>query len=157
MAVDRKADHVGNHGGSYVDIYGNRKQFTYIDHDRHTSMLKGSLERDTPESKQKREEMAKELKEKVKSYKNEVIEEILALPAVSLIRSGNTYSEDFIIRDEQKGILWNEAVVRDALNINDNLRYTIRNIVWKNTVKEQYWFSDMDHEDIIKGKWREWI
>lgn len=38
MAVDRKADHVGNHGGAYTDIDGMRKQFTYVDHDKKTKI-----------------------------------------------------------------------------------------------------------------------
>jgi hypothetical protein len=36
MAVDRKADHVGDHGGRYTDIDGASKQFTYVDHDKKT-------------------------------------------------------------------------------------------------------------------------
>jgi hypothetical protein len=38
--MDKKSDHVGNHGGRYTDIDGQTKQFTYVDHDRHTSRLK---------------------------------------------------------------------------------------------------------------------
>lgn len=34
MAVDRKADYVGNHGGAYSDIDGMSRQFTYVDHDK---------------------------------------------------------------------------------------------------------------------------
>lgn len=40
MAVDRKADYVGNHGGAYVDESGQTRQFTYVDHDRNTTRLK---------------------------------------------------------------------------------------------------------------------
>ena len=40
MAYIPKSKYVGNHGGRYSDIDGNTKQFTYIDHDRHTSRLK---------------------------------------------------------------------------------------------------------------------
>lgn len=36
MAVDKKSQHVGNHGGRYTDIDGMTKQFTYIDHDKKT-------------------------------------------------------------------------------------------------------------------------
>lgn len=36
MAVDRKADHVGNHGGAYTDQDGMSRQFTYVDHDPKT-------------------------------------------------------------------------------------------------------------------------
>ncbi len=34
MAVDKKSQHVGNHGGAYIDNSGLSKQFTVIDHDR---------------------------------------------------------------------------------------------------------------------------
>lgn len=40
MGVDKKSDHVGNHGGRYADMDGMTKQFTYVDHDRHTTRLK---------------------------------------------------------------------------------------------------------------------
>lgn len=40
MAVDKKSQHVGNHGGAYTDIDGMTKQFTYVDHDRNTTRLK---------------------------------------------------------------------------------------------------------------------
>ena len=33
MAVDKKSDYVGNHGGAYTDVDGQSKQFTYVDHD----------------------------------------------------------------------------------------------------------------------------
>jgi hypothetical protein len=38
MAVDKKSDYVGNHGGRYTDIDGISKQFTYIDHDKKTKV-----------------------------------------------------------------------------------------------------------------------
>jgi hypothetical protein len=38
--MDKKSQHVGNHGGRYTDIDGQTKQFTYVDHDRHTTRLK---------------------------------------------------------------------------------------------------------------------
>ena len=37
MAIDKKSQHVGNHGGVYTDNDGMTKQFTYIDHDKHTT------------------------------------------------------------------------------------------------------------------------
>lgn len=40
MAIDKKSQHVGNHGGVYTDIDGQTKQFTIIDHDKHTTRLK---------------------------------------------------------------------------------------------------------------------
>lgn len=43
MAVDRKADHVGNHGGAYTDNNGMAKQFTYVDHDVKPTIATGKL------------------------------------------------------------------------------------------------------------------
>jgi len=40
MAYTPKSKYVGDHGGKYSDIDGNIKQFTYVDHDKHTSRLK---------------------------------------------------------------------------------------------------------------------
>lgn len=36
--MDKKSKHVGNHGGRYTDIDGMSKQFTYIDHDKKTTV-----------------------------------------------------------------------------------------------------------------------
>ena len=41
MAVDRKAEHVGNHGGVYTDLNGMSRQFTYIDHDKKPTLSLG--------------------------------------------------------------------------------------------------------------------
>jgi len=49
MAVDRKADYVGNHGGAYTDETGMSRQFTYVDHDK---KLKISPRTDTPFNKE---------------------------------------------------------------------------------------------------------
>lgn len=45
MATDRRADHVGNHGGAYTDIDGMSKQFTIIDHDKKTTISSGTLDK----------------------------------------------------------------------------------------------------------------
>lgn len=45
MAVDRKADYVGNHGGAYSDMDGMSRQFTYVDHDK---KLKVAFDSKTP-------------------------------------------------------------------------------------------------------------
>lgn len=44
MAVDRKADYVGNHGGTYTDIDGMSRQFTTIDHDIKSKISFGGKE-----------------------------------------------------------------------------------------------------------------
>ena len=145
--MDKKSQHVGDHGGKYVDRDGQTKQFTYIDHDikpKVSSILDMS------------EEERKELRDTLNLYRDREIAQILALPAVSFLKSGNMFAEDYIIRDLEKGIIWNEVFTKNALSINSDMRYTVHLSVWRNTVKEQYWFEDMSHEDILSGKWKEW-
>lgn len=100
MAVDRKADHVGNHGGAYTDIEGNRRQFTVIDHDPKTK-ISGSVTTD------KEKQI---IKEGLSDYRKELIERILAIPA-SLCPL--EFSEFKLVGDSQSVILWNEKMVRD--------------------------------------------
>lgn len=145
MAVDRKADHVGNHGGRYTDMDGQTKQFTYIDHDVKTKI---GVTAKMPE-----EELDK-LKADLERFKREAIAEILAMPAVSA-----AYFEDyepFIIRDLEKGIIWNEPVVTNACMINNDLRRELHLLTWRRTVKEMYWFDPIrdDHEAMLRGDWK---
>ena len=143
--------HIGNKASYEADqgysIDGQHRQFTVIDHDK---KLKIATDHITEDEK-------RELLEINQKYTNETIEEILALPAVAFLKSGNMFAEDYIERDMEKGIIWREQMVRDALSINDSMRYTVRSQVWKNTVKETYWFEEMSHEDVLDGKWKEWI
>ncbi len=53
MAVDRKGDYVGNHGGAYTDIDNMSRQFTYIDHDKKSKISFGAGE--TPFQREWRE------------------------------------------------------------------------------------------------------
>jgi len=152
MAVDKKGDYVGTHGGAYTDENGMSRQFTYVDHDRHTSRLKT---RETEVEKKERERKASELHAEVKAAQIRRVDEILALPAVAFAMSGNTYAEDCIIRDLEKGIIWDETYVRNFLDIRSDMITPILNSCWKNTVKEQFWFDEMSHEDILAGKWKE--
>ena len=39
MGISDKAKHLGDHGGSYTDNDGMRKQFTMIDHDKKSTMF----------------------------------------------------------------------------------------------------------------------
>lgn len=148
MAVDKKSDHYTS-AQHYKDLDGNMKNFTFVDHD-----VKSSATLTPPLSDEERNV----LKDTVKGEAQRQIEEILALPAVSLLSSGNLFAEDYIERDVEKGtIKWRERMVRDSLTINSDLRYVFHKAVWKNTVKEQHWFDEMSHEDILAGKWKEWI
>ena len=133
----------------YRDLDGNHKTFTYIDHDIKTSIS-------TSTSSKKEVEKIKEDRERMM---NECIEEILALPAVAAAGVADNIYEQFIIRDLEKGIIWNETVVRNALVLNDTLRYQLHTVLWKRTVKESNWFHPMreDHEAIVRGDWRQLI
>lgn len=145
MAVDKKSQHVGNHGGAYTDIDGMSKQFTYIDHDKKTKI-----------STAHKGETLEELRESIKTHAYKVIRAILSMPAVNVVRNPDGLYEEFVTRDSEKGILWNETMVFDACSINPTLCYNMFNQVWKTSVKMQYWFEDMPYDDIIAGQWKKW-
>lgn len=146
--VDKKSDHYTS-ATNYKDNDGNMKTFTFVDHD-----VKPNMSTLPPLS----EEESADLKKTVASDIDRTIDEILALPAQSLLASQNGFAEDYVLRDsEQNKIVWREAMVRDALRINHNLRIAFRMLVWKHTIREQYWNESMSHEDILAGKWKDWI
>ena len=147
MAVDRKADYVGNHGGAYTDDSGMRRQFTIIDHDKKSKL---------PPPDKLTDEEKKSLRDSINAFTERSIKEILALPAVNILNNSQGLYEEFITRNVEKGVIeWNEEMVRNACRINDTLRYNMRNAIWRQTVKEQFWYDDMPHEDIMAGKWKE--
>src|SRR5688572_26128315 len=143
MAVDKKSRHVGNHGGAYTDIDGMSKQFTYIDHDKKTKV---STHKDKPG------EAAKALKE----YSERLALEILALPAVNALKNSNGLYEEFVTRDRENGISWNENSIKEVCSINWILGLGIFQDTWRRTVKEQYWYDEMPHVDILQGQWKKW-
>lgn len=146
--MDKKSDHYTS-ATNYKDNDGNMKTFTFVDHD-----YKSKASTLPPLS----EEESEDLKKTVALGIERTINEILALPAQSLLASQNGFAEDYVIRDqEQNKIVWREQMVRDALSINHNLRIAFRTLVWKHTIREQYWNEEMSHEDILAGKWRDWI
>lgn len=96
MAVDKKSDHVGDHGGRYTDMQGNTKQFTYIDHDP-----KSKLSAYIPDGT---------AAEKVKQHRLESIEKILSIPAVF----AHAIHEQYTIRGaDVNTVQWNETMLRD--------------------------------------------
>ena len=141
--MDKKSDHYTS-AETYRDLDGNYKQFTFIDHDikKYAMPITSISESELADLKRTREE---------------AIEAILAMPAISLLRSGNTLAENYIIRDQEKGIIWHEKAVKEALIINPDLIYLFSNTVWRNTVKEQNWFTELSNKEIIEGKWKELI
>ena len=153
MAVDKKGDYY-NPPSAYTDLDGNLKTFTYIDHDRHTSYV-DSMARETEETRKAREQELIILNKSISEEREKSINAILSLPAISFLQSRNTFAEDCIIRDQEKGIIWDENFIRGFLLTRPDMIHTILNSTWKNTVKEQYWFEEMSYEDIIEGKWKE--
>jgi len=100
MAVDKKSQHVGNHGGRYTDLDGLSRQFTYIDHDKKSKMSKSSTT----------EEEIVSIKEQQKTYRKELQERILAIPA-SLCPD---WYHSFTIRGANTTqVKWNEEMIRD--------------------------------------------
>lgn len=96
MATDRKADHVGNHGGAYTDIDGMSKQFTVIDHDKKTTISSGKSE--------------KVDKEWAPKYRALLIKRINDLPASICPEP----FQDYTVRGEGKvTIMWNTDMLLD--------------------------------------------
>lgn len=141
---NKKSQYVGDHGGRYTDIDGMSKQFTYIDHDKKPTQ---STYIETGNAA-----------ETFKKMLNEGIDEILQFPAAAAVWGayGDQY-EQLVERSVEGGITWRENLVREVLNINPDAFYTLHSRVWKNTVREQYWFEEMSHEDIMAGEWRKWV
>lgn len=146
-----KKKYVGDHGGKYVDLDGMTKQFTYVDHDKKTKIHIPLTE-----------EEKKELQDSIAKRKEETILEILAMPAVNVMSREDTlldknlYNEFVLRHKERKEIFWNEEFLRKACNLNEDLARTLHLRVWRNTVKEQYWFEDLSHEEMIAKKWKKW-
>lgn len=149
MAVDRKADHVGNHGGVYTDIDGQTKQFTVIDHDK-----KVKISPHIPESE-------KEIKEREKwnaNFLKERIETVLLLPPTNIYNaSGGIYNTLLNIFPTE--VTWNEEAVKVHLT-NNPLSFLV-NLLWKRTVPMAYWHHPMWQEGnmdwLRAGEWKELI
>lgn len=149
MAVDKKSDHVGNHGGAYTDNDGNRKQFTVIDHDK-----KPSISAHTSISDTELEEIKKSLDE----FTESTIEFVLLLPAVNIVdASGGIYNA--LIKMEGAEVVWDKKAVRAHLEGNINSFLPI--MLWRRTVPEIHWFHPMRQEDdmeaIRNGEWKNLI
>ena len=145
--MDKKSQHVGNHGGAYTDMDGMSRQFTYIDHDKKTSVGTSNL------SDKERKALAKQVRQSI----DETIEEILSLPP-NISNNWGLYTEFLVRNVEENRIEWHEEMVRNACRVNDELRHNLHLTVWRNTVKPQYWFEQdhkLTHEDIMAGKWKE--
>lgn len=92
MATDRKADYVGNHGGAYTDIDGMSKQFTYVDHDKKTTISLNSGKSESVET----------------GYREQLVTRVLDQPA-SICPE---IFSDFTIRGEGKShIEWDKNML----------------------------------------------
>lgn len=98
---DKKSDHVGNHGGAYVDNDGMSKQFTYVDHDVKTKIA-------TTPSLSEKERMR--LADEMKTYRTGLILKITISPP-SLCPD---IFQDFTLRGKERtNIEWNEQMLQD--------------------------------------------
>lgn len=146
MAVDRKADHVGNHGGAYTDNDGMRKQFTFIDHDK---KLKISSH---VSSNKELEEISKKLEE----YTQERIETVLLLPAINIYdASGGIYNS--LLNITKTEAIWNEEAVKSYLTA--NISSFLPTLLWRRTVTMNYWhhpkWQEGDMDWLRSGEWKE--
>ena len=157
MAVDRKGDYVGNHGGAYTDIDGMSRQFTIIDHDRHTSRTK--MGRESDEVKAQKTKKLEELAASIKKNNDDKISAILAMPPYDMGMGQDDIVNkilftNLILRDPPR---WEENMVREICSIDKDLCSRLFNETWRNTVSQENWEVDMSYEDIIAGKWKELI
>lgn len=93
MATDRKADYVGDHGGTYTDLNGMSKQFTVVDHDKKTTIHFNS----------------EKISFNMSEYRYQLIDRILELPA-------SIFPErfrDYTVRGDTPVITWNETMLRN--------------------------------------------
>lgn len=142
MATDKKSDYYTT-SQSYEDLDGMSRSFTMIDHSKKTKVgLTMSKEE------------VKLAKDSLDEFTEKSILEILSLPAISVANIYDGAYSGFIERKDEE-VIWREDMVRDACKINPTLLYNLKNLAWKNTVREQFWFEDMSHEDILAGKWKE--
>lgn len=123
---------------NYDDMEGNVKQFTYVDHDIKTKVsnhISGNID---------------DVRNAIKKYREDKIEEVLAMPAVSI---GDMEQYQVLINRSAEGITWNKNAVKELLLTTDHV-YFLPILVWKKTVKESHWHDNVEHEDILKGKWK---
>lgn len=116
MAVDRKADHVGNHGGRYTDIDGHSRQFTTIDHDKKTKISTNTGG----------------VIPSMDTYRADLIKRITDLPA----SIAPPVFLDFTLRGDREKVEWNTDmlldagvplnVLRDICNLTENIAEAMR-------------------------------
>lgn len=142
--------HTGNTPPShrtYDDLEGNVKQFTYVDHDKKPTFAVGI------------NEPVEESHNKVKAWKELRIKQLLLLSAAVIARIPNADRyQEFVTRDPEKGVLWNETVIRNYCDVVGMYEcYLLFMLTWKAAMKVEYWFEDLTLEEMEQGKHLEWI
>lgn len=143
MAVDKKSDHVGNHGGAYTDNDGMRKQFTIIDHDKKLKI-----------SSHVSSETLEDIQKLLDQYLKEKIETVLLLPAMNIYdASGGIYNN--LLNISQDRVTWNEEAVK--AHCTANINSFITTLLWRRTVAMAHWFHPKWQEgDMDWLRSREW-
>ena len=139
------ADDISKHYTSsptYTDEDGLLKQFTFIDHDR-----KSSLHKHIPLTKEELEEVHSSLS----SHASSLADMVLELPAV--FAASGMY-EECVLRDSC--VHWDEQLVRNKILISPQWGRNLFLHVWRRTVPEAHWFDD-DPSTIFSHKWEEWM
>lgn len=143
MAVDRKSDYQSTRQTYRDPKDGLTKQFTIIDHDKKTK-----INTNAPLSETELDKLNREIRE----GKERKIAEILQFPAAA---APIELYGIFTNRSEQTGVTWNESSLTEACMIDDNLfSYRLWNTLWRSIVKQDYWWDDMSHEDVMAGEWK---
>lgn len=127
---------------AYVDMQGNRRNFDIVDYDVKTSI--GT-------SKLTEEELAK-LQKDIKNHLVIKVRALLSLPAI-YIRDHNP----LLTRVENGRIEWDASAAAEALLINPDLLHSTFNFLWKNLIPEMYWNVDLSYQEIIEGKWKNYV
>ena len=149
MATDKKSDYYTGAEG-YTDLDGQSKQFTYIDHDIKSKV---SFHDDSPEAMEK-------VNKEIKTRLEEIIQEILQFPAIYA-----AYPEDDMLKahlyneiiDSTDGVKWDEKILREVCEIDREFAATLHNRLWKQYIKPDHQNEEPTHEEMMTGKWKEWI
>lgn len=99
MSYNKRKEYVGNHGGAYVDMDGNSRQFTYVDHDVKTKIMT------TVTSDQEKQR----IKDELASYRVGLINKISVSPPSFC----PDLFEKFTLRGDREHIEWNNTMLTD--------------------------------------------
>ena len=135
---------------NYTDIDGNLKTFTYIDHDKKTSI---SMSTETEEEREER-------KKNHKTLLQQTIDEIIEFPAIYA-----AYPEDDMLKahlfneiiNSEDGVKWDIPILKEICMIDRDFALLLRSRLWKQYIKPENIFKELTHEEFMEGKWKELI